>query len=111
LRVERGRPPLDAVNDVALLKQETGKVSAILSGDSGNKRGFLLRHSAPSPFKTILWRLDSKVATRRIVDIEVNPGVGEAADFRGSARAPRIRRSTKMKAGLAPADIPPRGKI
>jgi hypothetical protein len=47
LRVERGRPPLDAVDDVALLKQETGKVSAILSGDPGNKRRLFLCHPTP----------------------------------------------------------------
>jgi hypothetical protein len=34
--IERGRAPLQAMNDIALVEQEFGKVRAILPGDSGN---------------------------------------------------------------------------
>ena len=41
--VERGRAPLDAVDDVALCEQQLGEIGAVLAGHAGNQRDFL-RH-------------------------------------------------------------------
>lgn len=38
LRVERGRPTLDAVHLVAPLKQKLGKIGAVLTRDAGDER-------------------------------------------------------------------------
>ena len=38
--VERGGAPLDAVNLVALLKEELSQVTAVLPGDAGDQGGF-----------------------------------------------------------------------
>jgi len=40
LSVERRRPPLDAMNLIALAKQKLCEVSPILSGDAGNQCPF-----------------------------------------------------------------------
>jgi hypothetical protein len=37
-RVERGRPPLDAVDSVAEAEQILDEISAVLAGDAGNQR-------------------------------------------------------------------------
>ena len=38
--VEGRGPPLDAVNDVALVEQEFGEIGAVLAGDAGDERDF-----------------------------------------------------------------------
>jgi hypothetical protein len=40
LGVEQRRPPLDAVNLVALVEQELGQVAAVLAGDAGDEGFF-----------------------------------------------------------------------
>src|SRR5262249_48358049 len=47
--VERGRAPLQAMNDIALVEQEFGKVRAILPGDSGNQCNPLCHELHPVP--------------------------------------------------------------
>ena len=39
-RIERRRPPLDAVDDVPLVKKQTRQVGAILPGDASNESYF-----------------------------------------------------------------------
>ena len=36
--IERGRPPLDAVDGVALAEQIFGEIGAVLAGDAGDQR-------------------------------------------------------------------------
>ena len=38
LRIERGRPTLDAVHLIALLKQKLGKIGAVLTRDASDQR-------------------------------------------------------------------------
>lgn len=47
--VERRRPALQAVDDVALFQQQTGKVGAVLTGDTRDQRNFrtAIRHIGP----------------------------------------------------------------
>ena len=47
--IERGRAPLQAMNDIALVEQEFGKVRAILPGDSGNQCNPLCHELHPVP--------------------------------------------------------------
>jgi hypothetical protein len=46
--IERGRPPLDAMDLIAEAEQIFGKIGAVLAGDAGNQRHalwILRRHS------------------------------------------------------------------
>ena len=43
--IEARGAPLDSVYDVSLGQEEAGKVGAVLSGDAGDQRGFLLGHA------------------------------------------------------------------
>ena len=49
LCVEQGRAALDAMNLVALLKQEFGQIGSILSSDPGNQRLFHPNPLIPHP--------------------------------------------------------------
>jgi hypothetical protein len=50
--VERRGPPFDAVNDVALSKQQLGEISAVLSGHAGDQCN-VYSHALTSILKTI----------------------------------------------------------
>ena len=52
--IERGRPPLDAVDRVAEAKQIFGEIGAVLPGDAGEERNapfrIRFRHTSPPNF-------------------------------------------------------------
>jgi hypothetical protein len=54
--VERRRASLDAMDDIALLEQQLGKVGAILPGNTGDQRNFI-GHRQRSPKRSLqaLW--------------------------------------------------------
>src|SRR5262249_20028242 len=51
--VERGRAPLQAMHDIALIEQEFGKVRSILPGDSSNQCNSFRIDLHPSLFGTV----------------------------------------------------------